>query len=164
MGVQSGINQILGTAAGAATLGKHISEQKKANIKQEEANVKQEEANELAKKEAAINAADRINDTIDEYNGLEHEIGATNLAIKDKENELASITTPTGKPKKGHSYLEMTKLKYDAKVMQDSLSKMSMQRDAKKLQAEIFRDQINEVGKNGKDMGMIQLPWEKEIK
>lgn len=155
--IQNAMNQMTGTIVGAAAAAKHVHGQ---NV----ANEKQEAANELAKKELAVNAASKIDDTVDEYYKLEHEIGATKLAIKDKEDELASITTPAGNPKKGHGVLEMTKLKYDAKVMQDSLSKMSVQRDAKKMQAELFRDQINEVGKNGKDMGMIQLPWDKEIK
>lgn len=54
MGVQSGINQGLGSIAGAVALGKHIKNQNEANIKAEEANKKAEEANKIAEKELKI--------------------------------------------------------------------------------------------------------------
>ena len=70
MSIQNNINAMLGTVAGAATMGKHISQQA--------------EANDLAEKNAAINAAEKINETID----AAEELGSNYKEYEKKQDSL----------------------------------------------------------------------------
>lgn len=143
MSIQNNINAMLGTVAGAATMGKHVAEQAKAN--------------DLADKNAAIKAVDNIEKTIEDYNELNYDAGlkSTELEAAQKEFEELKQKGPT---------LEATIKNSEINKLKEAQQSLQMKVDAKKLQAEIYRDQINKVGKNGKDLGIVKLPWEKEIK
>lgn len=143
MSIQNNINAMLGTVAGAATMGKHVAEQAKAN--------------DLADKNAAIKAVDNIEKTIEDYNELNYDAGlkSTELEAAQKEFEELKQKGPT---------LEATIKNSEINKLKEAQQSLQMKVDAKKLQAEIYRDQINKVGKNGKDLGIVKLPWEKETK
>ena len=64
MGFQNSINNMLGTAGAAVTLGKHIKNQNEAIEEQKNAAAKQEEANKIAKENQVMHALE--NKPIDE--------------------------------------------------------------------------------------------------
>ena len=64
MGFQNSINNMLGTAGAAATLGKHIKNQNEAIEEQKNTTAKQEEANKIAQENQIMHALE--NKPIDE--------------------------------------------------------------------------------------------------
>ena len=170
MGFQNSINSALGAVGAAATLSKHIKQQA--------------EANELAEKNAAINAAEHIEDTVKEYDEADMQAGLKGKEIKtaqgeyEKEKKLADLEqkineggelTPEEKlvavtGAQTGATLRATKMNADIKKLQEAQQSYQMKADAKRLQAEIYRDQINKVGKKGESLGTIKFSWEKETR
>lgn len=170
MGFQNSINSALGAVAGAATLGKHIKNQA--------------EANDIAEKNAAINAAENIEQTVEDYGKADMEAGLKGKEIKvaqgeyEAEKKLADLEqkineggelTPeerlvaaTGM--QNGATLRATEKNFEISKLQKAQQSYQMKADAKRLQAEIYRDQINKVGKKGESLGTIKFSWEKETK
>lgn len=168
--IQSSINQALGTVAGALAAGKHLKQQA--------------EANDLAEKNAAINAAEHIEDTVKEYGEADTAAGVKGQEIEvakgeyEQEKKLAALEqkmdkgdelTPEEKLvaamglQKGATY-RATMKNAEISKLQKAQQSYQMKADAKRLQAEIYRDQINKVGKKGESLGTIKFSWEKENK
>lgn len=160
----------LGSATGAIAAGKHISEQKKAN--------------DLADKNAALNAVENIEDTVKEYDEADMQAGLTGKEIEvaqgeyETEKKLAALEqkiseggelSPEEKlvamtHAQDGATLRATMKNADIKKLQEAQQSYQMKADAKRLQAEIYRDQINKVGKKGESLGTIKFSWEKEKK
>lgn len=161
---------LVGTAAAAATLGKHIKNQT--------------EANELAEKNAAINAAEKIEQTVEEYDKADMEAGLKGQEIEvaqgeyEQEKKLAALEQKInegGELTPGEKLVAMTGAQEGATLrataknadianLQKAQQSYQMKADAKRLQAEIYRDQINKVGKKGNSLGTIKFSWDKETK
>lgn len=168
--IQSSINQALGTVAGALAAGKHLKQQA--------------EANDLAAKNAAINAAEHIEGTVEEYGKADMEAGLKTQEIEvakgeyEQEKKLAALEqkineggelTPEEKLVAATGMhqgatLRATQKNADIAELQKAQQSYQMKADAKRLQAEIYRDQINKVGKKGESLGTIKFSWEKENK
>lgn len=170
MGFQNSVNSALGTVGAAATFGRHIKQQV--------------EANELAEKNAAINAAEHIEDTVEDYNKANMEAGLKGGEIEvaqgeyEAEKKLADLEqkisnggelTPeerlvaaTGM--QNGATLRATEKNFEISKLQKAQQSYQMKADAKRLQAEIYRDQINKIGKKGESLGTIKFSWEKETK
>ena len=86
MGFQNSINNALGAAGAAVTLGKHISNQNKAVEEQKNAVAKQEEANKIAKENQVMHALE--NKPIDE-----EELNNLTGQEVDLENSIKLMTT-----------------------------------------------------------------------
>lgn len=167
--IQNSLNGMLGTAAAAATAGKHISNQNK---------------------EAAIKAAENITETVDaakelganydEHKELQDSFKADEKKLDDQLNDLVENGSPESRlaeaiygKEAGEEVLnkqkdavmqKRTEAHSSVEQLQKSLDKLAVERDAKRLQAEMYKKQINAVGNNGKDMGTYNLPWEDEAK
>ena len=144
----------------------------------------QEEANDLADKNAALNAVDHIEDTLKEYNEADMLVGAKENEIEvaqgeyEKEKKLAALEqkisngdelSPEEKlvamtHAQDGATLRATMKNADIKKLKEAQQSYQMKADAKRLQAEIYRDQINKVGKKGESLGTIKFSWEKEKK
>lgn len=168
--IQSSINQALGTVAGAVAAGKHIKQQK--------------EANDIADKNAAIHASENIEQAVKDYGEADMQAGLKGQEIEvaqgeyEQEKKLAALEqkineggelTPeerlvaaTGM--QDGATLRATQKNADIKKLQEAQQSYQMKADAKRLQAEIYRDQINKVGKKGNSLGTIKFSWEKETK
>ena len=153
-------------AAGSAVAIKHIKNQA--------------EANDLADKNAALNAVDHIEDVVKEYNEADMLVGAKENEIEvaqgeyEKENKLAKLeqkisngdelspeeklVAATGA--QDGATLRAAQKNTDIKKLKEAQQSYQMKADAKRLQAEIYRDQINKVGKKGKSLGTIKFSWE----
>ena len=156
----------LGTATGALAAGQHIAEQKKAN--------------DLADKNAALNAVEHIEDTLKEYNEADMLVGAKENEIEvaqgeyEKEKKLAALEqkiseggelSPEEKlvamtHAQDGATLRATMKNADIEKLKKAQQSYQMKVDAKRLQAEIYRDHINKVGKKGKSLGTIKFSWE----
>lgn len=86
MGFQNSINNMLGTAAAATALGKHMQNQNKSLEEQKETAAKQEEANKIAKENQVMNALE--NKPIDE-----EELDNLTGQEVDLENSINIMTT-----------------------------------------------------------------------
>ena len=86
MGFQNSINNMLGAAGAAATLGKHMKNQNKAIEEQKETVAKQEEANNIAKENQVMHALE--NKPIDE-----EELDNLTGQEVDLENSIRLMTT-----------------------------------------------------------------------
>lgn len=160
----------LGSATGALAAGEHIKQQKQAN--------------DIADKNAAIHAAENIEDTVKEYGENDAAAGVKGQEIEIAQNEyeqekkLAALEqkmdaggelTPEEKIvaamglQKGAT-LRATMKNADISNLQKAQQSYQMKADAKRLQAEIYRDQINKVGKKGQSLGTIKFSWDKENK
>ena len=160
----------LGTVSGALAAGEHLKQQRQAN--------------EIADKNAAIHAAENIEDTVKEYGEADMEAGLKGQEIEvaqgeyEQEKKLAALEqkmdeggelTPEEKLvaamglQKGAT-LRATQKNADIKKLQEAQQSFQMKADAKRLQAEIYRDQINKVGKKGESLGTIKFSWDKENK
>lgn len=172
--IQNSINGGLATIAGAATAAKHITEQKKMR--------------ELSEDMAAINAAENVTKTVDtaeklgadydEHKKLQDSFKADVKKLDKQFDDLSvngspesRLATAIGGKEAGEEVLNKQKdeimrkrmsAHYNVELLQKSLDSLAVERDAKRLQAEIYKNQINTVGKRGKDMGTYKLPWEKE--
>lgn len=160
----------LGTATGALAAGQHIAEQKKAN--------------DLADKNAALNAVEHIEDTVKEYNEADMLVGAKEKELEvaqgeyENEKKLAKLEQKVSNGDElspEEKLVAMTKVQNgatlraaqkntDIKKLKEAQQSYQMKADAKRLQAEIYRDQINKVGKKGKSLGTIKFSWEGEDK
>ena len=158
----------LGTATGALAAGQHIAEQKKAN--------------DLADKNAALNAVEHIEDTVKEYNEADMLVGAKENEIEvaqgeyEKEKKLAALEQKISNGDElSHeeklvamthaqdgATLRAAQKNNDIKALKKAQQSYQMKVDAKRLQAEIYRDNINKVGKKGKSLGTIKFSWEGE--
>ena len=163
-------SKLTDVAAGSAVAIKHIKNQT--------------EANDLADKSAALNAAEHIEDTVKEYGEADMLAGATGEQIKvaqgeyEKEKKLAALEQKISEgdelsPEErlvslthaqDGATLRATMKNADIKKLQEAQQSYQMKADAKRLQAEIYRDQINKVGKKGESLGTIKFSWEKEKK
>ena len=162
----------LGTATGALAAGEHIKQQKQAN--------------DIADKNAAINAAEHIEDTVKEYGEADMEAGLKGQEIANAQADLKKERADAKLERKINHGEELTpdeRLKlfvgYDGyqgagmRVLQKNVELEKLQKaqqsyqmkaDAKRLQAEIYRDQINKVGKKGESLGTIKFSWDMETK
>lgn len=170
--IQNSLNTMLGTVAAGAAAAKHIKNQS--------------EANEIAEKNAAINAAENIEDTVKEYGEADMEAGLKGQEIATAQADLKKERADAELEKKINHGEELTpdeRLKlfvgYDdyqgatmralqknveLEKLQKAQQSYQMKADAKRLQAEIYRDQINKVGKKGQSLGTIKFSWDKETK
>ena len=160
----------LGSATGALAAGEHIKQQKQAN--------------EIADKNAAIHAAENIEQTVKEYGEADMKAGLKGQEIEvaqndyEQEKKLAALeqkidaggelspeerlVAMTGM--QDGATLRATQKNADIKNLQKAQQSYQMKADAKRLQAEIYRDQINKVGQKGDSLGTIKFSWDKENK
>ena len=144
----------------------------------------QKKANDLADKNAALNAAEHIEDVVKEYNEADMLVGAKEKELEvaqgeyEKENKLVKlgqkiINGDELSPEENlvamteiqnGATLRAAKKNTDIKKLKEAQQSYQMKADAKRLQAEIYRDQINKVGKKGKSLGTIKFSWDKESK
>ena len=163
-------SKLTDVAAGSAVAIKHIKSQA--------------EANDIADKSAALNAAEHIEDTVKEYGEADMLAGAKEQELKvaqgeyEKEKKLAALEQKISEggelsPEEklvaathvqDGATLRATMKNADIKKLQEAQQSYQMKADAKRLQAEIYRDQINKVGKKGESLGTIKFSWEKEKK
>ena len=164
------ISKLTDVAAGSAVAIKHIKNQA--------------EANDLADKSAALNAAEHIEDTVKEYDEADMQAGLIGQEIEvaqgeyEKEKKLAALEqkiSEGGELSPGEKLvaathaqdgatLRATMKNADVEKLKKAQQSYQMKADAKRLQAEIYRDQINKVGKKGESLGTIKFSWEKEKK
>ena len=157
-------------AAGSALSIKHIKNQ--------------EEANDIADKSAALNAVEHIEDTVKEYDEADMQARLTGKEIEvaqgeyETEKKLAALEQKISEggelsPEEklvaathiqDGATLRATRKNADIEKLKKAQQSYQMKVDAKRLQAEIYRDHINKVGKKGESLGTIKFSWEKETR
>ena len=167
--IQNSLNSMLGTAAAAATAGKHISNQNKEAAVKAAENI-----------EATVDAAKELGADYDEHKKLQDSFKADEEKYDNQFNDLVKNGSPESRlmadigdnkaaeeilsKQKDEVMNKRTEAHSNIEMLQKSLDRLATERDAKRLQAEIYRNQINLVGNNGKDMGEYKLPWDDDPK
>ena len=91
MGFQNSINNMLGTAGAAVTLGKHIKNQNEAIEEQKNVAAKQEEANKIAKENQVMHALENKPIDEEELDNLADKEAELDLSIQQMKNERINL-------------------------------------------------------------------------